>query len=64
MPKQAKKNAKKQNKTSKISQEGGKIKDRAIVVRVGRPPHHPRPPFRRRPRGPRGPKTTFVCNIM
>ena len=63
MPKQAKNQAKKQNKTSKTSQEGGKIKDRAIVVRVGRPPHHPRP---RRPQPPRRrpPKTTFVCNIM
>ena len=65
MAKQNQNNKSKSKPTSKANtQTGGKRKDRALVVRVGGPPHHPRPrpPFRRRPRPP--PRTTVVCNIM
>lgn len=58
------KKTQKNNKSKSKKKTGGK-KDRALVVRVGglphHPrPHHPRPPFRRRP----PPRTTVVCNIM
>lgn len=54
---------KKQNKSSKHKQHGGrKGKGPALVVRVG--PAHPRPRLRPKLHPHPRPRTTVVCNIL